>query len=140
MGGEDVETFDIFVQEAIINPSAFRAHPPQGTDPDLWEKYKKGISHVVKSFSHASLLEMGWLSASNAYNLGGSKEPTDAQLNVFFQQVLKCWKELRIRPKINIKQFTLSVGPQRRTNTYEDALEAYCSRKLQDAFYDYLLS
>jgi tRNA nucleotidyltransferase/poly(A) polymerase len=106
----------------------------------LWKEERSSLENSARHNASEVLYEKGWISASHWADLGGASEPSPKQWESFFQQALSCWKKQGLRPAIGREKLYLAVGRSHEAIPYEDAIERYCPRQLQDEIYEYLLS
>jgi tRNA nucleotidyltransferase/poly(A) polymerase len=106
----------------------------------LWKEEWNSIHNAARRNASEVMHKKGWISASHWAALGGAFEPSPKQWESFFQQVLSCWKKNGTRPDIVHEKFYLASGKAYEEIPYEEALERYCPRHLQDEIYEYLLS
>jgi hypothetical protein len=104
-----------------------------------WEEHRREIYSDTLTSAKKALHKAGWISVANAYSLGGLKEPTAKQWESFFRNVIDCWKAVGIRPPVEREKLDLAVGDRYTEMPYEDAIDRYCPRRLQDELYEYLL-
>lgn len=104
-----------------------------------WDEHRSEIYSDTLDSAKKALHKAGWISVANAYSLGGVVEPTAKQWESFFRNVLDCWKAVGLRPPIEREKLDLSVGDRYTEMPYEDAIDRYCPRRLQDELYEYLL-
>ena len=104
----------------------------------LWEK-PYGLWRILRDECKTLLKEEGWLMVSHAGYISWGKRPTQKQFDRFFSEVLKCWKSKGIRPRPEKETLTYFDGSFHDI-PYDDALDKFASRDLNEAFFEYFLA
>lgn len=104
-----------------------------------WENFGVDLSAALGIRASDALKREGWIKVSNAFALGGYREPNAKQWAAFFKNTIKCWKAVGIRPPVEKEKFFLSINSRYEEMTYAEAVDIYCPRDIQDEIFEYLL-